>query len=39
MKDDELKQRLGENARKTIVEEYSLDKIAKKELRLMEALV
>jgi glycosyltransferase involved in cell wall biosynthesis len=39
MKDDELKQRLGENARNTIVEGYSLSKIATKELKLMEALV
>lgn len=39
MKDEELKQRLAENARKTIVEGYSLSKIATKELKLMEALV
>ena len=39
MKDDELKQRIAENARKTIVEGYSLDKIATKELRFMEKLV
>lgn len=38
MKDEELKQKLGENARKTIVEDYSLDNLAKKELELMEGL-
>jgi glycosyltransferase involved in cell wall biosynthesis len=38
MKDDELKQRLAENARKTISEGYSLSKIAEKELKLMEKL-
>jgi len=39
MEDGELKQNLGENARKTIVEDYSLDNLAKKELKLMEGLV
>lgn len=35
----ELKQKLGENARKTILENYSLDKLVKKEWELMEELV
>jgi glycosyltransferase involved in cell wall biosynthesis len=39
MGDETLKQNLGENARKTIVEDYSLDNLAKKELGLMEELV
>ena len=39
IEDEELKQKLGENARRTIVENYSLDNLAKKELGLMEALV
>lgn len=39
MEDGELKQKLGENARKTIVENYSLDNLAKKELKLMEELL
>jgi len=39
MEDEELKQKLGGNARKTIVENYSLDTLALKELELMEELV
>jgi len=39
MEDRELRQRLGENARKRIVEDYSLANLADKELRLMEELV
>ena len=39
MEDEVLKQKLGENARKTIVENYSLDNLAGKELELLEALV
>ena len=36
MGDEALKQKLGENARRTIVENYSLDNLATKELGLME---
>lgn len=39
MGDEALKQNLGENARRTIIENYSLDNLAKKELGLMEELV
>jgi glycosyltransferase involved in cell wall biosynthesis len=39
MGDEALKEKLGENARRTIVEDYSLDILAKKELGLMEELV
>ncbi|MCK4822441.1 glycosyltransferase family 4 protein [bacterium] len=39
MEDEELKKKIGENARMTIVEDYSLDNLAKKELGLMEELV
>ncbi len=39
MADEKLKKRLGENARKTIVEDYSLDYLMEKELELMERLV
>jgi glycosyltransferase involved in cell wall biosynthesis len=39
MGDEALKEKLGENARRTIVENYSLDVLAKKELELMGALV
>ena len=35
MEDEELKQNLGENARRTIVENYDLDKLIKGELELM----
>jgi glycosyltransferase involved in cell wall biosynthesis len=35
MKDEELKRNLGENARRTIVENYDLDKLIKRELELM----
>lgn len=39
MKDEELKQELGESARRTIVENYSLDNLADKELELMGKLI
>ena len=39
MQDKELKPRLGQNARTTIVENYSLDKLARKELRFMGELL
>ncbi len=39
MEDEAMKKRLGENARKTIVENYSLDYLADKELKLMEGLL
>jgi glycosyltransferase involved in cell wall biosynthesis len=39
MGDEALKEKLGENARRTIVENYSLDILAKKELGLMEEFV
>ena len=39
MGDEALKQNLGESARRTIIENYSLDTLAEKELKLMEALV
>lgn len=39
MENEELKQKLGENARRTIIENYRLDNLAKKELGLMEELV
>ena len=39
MKDEELKQELGANARRTIVENYSLSNLARKELKLMEELL
>jgi glycosyltransferase involved in cell wall biosynthesis len=39
MEDEELKQKLGENARRTIVENYSLDNLAERELELMEELI
>jgi glycosyltransferase involved in cell wall biosynthesis len=39
MEDEDQKQKIGENARMTIVEDYSLDNLAKKELGLMEELV
>lgn len=39
MEDEETKKRLGENARKTIVEGYSLERLVEKELELMERLV
>lgn len=39
MEDEELKRKIGENARGTIVENYSLDNLAEKELELMEELV
>ena len=38
MGDEELKQELGENARKTIVENYSLPMLAEKELKMMVEL-
>ena len=38
MEDDELKQRLGMNARKTILEKFSLEEILEKELKAYEAL-
>jgi len=39
MEDEELKQNLGDNARRTIVEDYSLNNLGLKELKLMEELV
>jgi glycosyltransferase involved in cell wall biosynthesis len=39
LEDEELKQKLGENARKTIVEHYSLNNLALEELKLMEGLL
>jgi glycosyltransferase involved in cell wall biosynthesis len=39
MEDEELRRKLGGNARKTILENYSLDKLVKKELGLLEQLV
>jgi len=39
MEDEKLRQRLAENARKTILETYSLDRLVKKELGLLEQLV
>jgi glycosyltransferase involved in cell wall biosynthesis len=39
MEDEELRRKLGGNARKTIVDNYSLDKLVKKELGLLEHLV
>jgi len=39
MENEELMQELGENARKTIVENYSLSNLAEKELELMEKLI
>lgn len=39
MKDEELMENLGKNARKTIIENYSLKILAEKELRLMEELL
>jgi len=39
MEDEELRRRLGENARKTILKNYSLEKLVKKELGLLEQLV
>jgi len=39
MEDEELKQKLGASARKTIVLDYNLDSLVEKELKLMEELV
>jgi len=39
MENEELMQELGANARKTIVENYSLSNLAEKELELMEELL
>ena len=39
MEKEELKVRLGESARRTIVDSYSLDSLVEKELKLLEALV
>jgi glycosyltransferase involved in cell wall biosynthesis len=39
MEDEELKKRLGENARKTIEQEYSLDRLVEKELELYSQLL
>ena len=39
MENEELKQKLGDDSRRTIIENYSLDNLAKKELGLMEELV
>lgn len=39
MKDEELKKRMGRNARKTIIENYSLKILAEKELELMEEIL
>lgn len=39
LEDEELQQKLGENARNTIVEHYSLNNLALKELKLMEKLI
>ena len=39
MEKEELKVRLGEGARRTIVDSYSLDSLVEKELKLLEALV
>ncbi|GAH62991.1 unnamed protein product, partial [marine sediment metagenome] len=39
MDNDDLKQKLGENARRTIVEYYNFDDLAQKELKLMEGLL
>ena len=38
MENEKLKQKLGENARRTIVENYSLPNLAEKELKLMGEL-
>jgi len=39
LKDDELKQKLGENARRTVVRSYSLKKLVLRELKLMRELL
>lgn len=39
MEDEKLRKKLGENARRTIVENYNLSNLAEKELKLMEELV
>ena len=39
LKDKELMKRLGKNARRTIVEDYSLEKLVKRELAWMEAVM
>lgn len=39
LEDNELQKRMGENARKTIVDEYSLEKLVKTELAWMEAML
>ena len=39
LEDEEIKQKLGENARRTMVENYGLDTLALKELKLMKELV
>lgn len=39
MEDGELKEKLGKNARRTIVEHYNLDNSVEKELKLMEELL
>lgn len=39
MEDEELRQKLGKNARRTIVEHYNLDNLVEKELKLMEELL
>lgn len=39
MEDEELKKKLGKNARNTIIEHYSLDDLAAEELKLMRELL
>jgi glycosyltransferase involved in cell wall biosynthesis len=39
MEDEKLRKKLGENARRTIVENYNLSNLAEKELKLMEKLL
>ena len=39
LRDKELRKKMGENARRTIVEEYSLEKLVKRELAWMEAVL
>ncbi len=39
MEDEELKEKLGKNARNTIIEHYNLDNLVEKELKLMEELL
>jgi len=39
MKDEELRKKLGKNARRTIVRNYGLDKLVRKELELLERVI